>query len=90
MEESGAYVPAAPARNAPPQSGLRPASSTFYGIAATGSYTWIQFAARRTARRGSFFSQPSPMRKVKDFSALLIKHGKTWLYSASEVLKNAQ
>ena len=24
--------------SAPPQSGLRPASSTFYGIAATGSY----------------------------------------------------
>ena len=38
MEESGAYVPAAPAQNAPPQSGLRPASTTFYGIAATGSY----------------------------------------------------
>ena len=31
-------TPAALARNAPPQSGLRPASSTFYGIAATGSY----------------------------------------------------
>ena len=38
MEESGAYLLAAPARNAPPQSGLRPASTTFYGIAATGSY----------------------------------------------------
>ena len=31
-------IPTAPAHYAPPQSGLRPASSTFYGIAATGSY----------------------------------------------------
>ena len=31
-------IPTALARNAPPQSGLRPAGSTFYGIAATGSY----------------------------------------------------
>ena len=34
-------TPTALARNAPPQSGLRPASSTFYGIAATGSYIWF-------------------------------------------------
>ena len=47
MEESGAYLLAAPARNAPPQSGLRPASTTFCGIAATGSY--VRFNSLRDA-----------------------------------------
>ena len=43
-------TPTALARNAPPLSGLRPASSTFYGIAATGSYTiifgWVALRTR--------------------------------------------
>ena len=38
---------AAPAHNAPPQSRLRRASSTFYGIAATGSY--VRFNSLRDA-----------------------------------------
>ena len=50
MEESGAYLLAAPAQNAPPQSGLRPASTTFYGIAATGSY--FRFNSLRDAPPG--------------------------------------
>ncbi len=49
-------TPTALARNAPPQSGLRPASSTFYGIAATGSY--IRFHSLRDAPPGveAFYS----------------------------------
>ena len=43
-------TPTALARNAPPQSGLRPASSTFYGIAATGSY--VRFNSLRDAPPG--------------------------------------
>ena len=38
------------AHYAPPQSGLRPASSTFYGIAATGSY--VRFHSLRDAPPG--------------------------------------
>ena len=41
---------AAPAHNAPPQSRLRRASSTFYGIAATGSY--VRFNSLRDAPPG--------------------------------------
>ena len=52
------YVfPAAPARYTPPQSGLRPASSTFCGIAATGSY--FRFNSLRDAPpEGEAFNLP--------------------------------
>ncbi len=57
MEESGAYLLAAPVQNAPPQSGLRPASTTFYGIAATGSY--FRFNSLRDAPpEGEAFNLP--------------------------------
>ena len=57
MEESGAYLLAAPVQNAPPQSGLRPASSTFYCIAATGSY--FRFNSLRDAPpEGEAFNLP--------------------------------
>ena len=52
-----------------------------------GKYVWLSPVRPLFHRCGG---PPSPMGKVKDFSAPLIKHGKTWLYSASEVLKNAQ
>ena len=51
-------TPTALARNDPPQSGLRPASSTFYGIAATGSY--FELDSLRDAPPGgeAFFTFP--------------------------------
>ena len=52
-----------------------------------GKYVWLSPVRPLFHRCGG---PPSPMGKVKDFSASLIKRGKTWLYSASEVLKNAQ
>ena len=52
--------PTAPAQNAPPQSGLRPASTTFCGIAATGSY--VRFNSLRDAPPGgeAFFPNLPP------------------------------
>ena len=41
------FLRTALAQNAPPQSGLRPASTTFCGIAATGSY--VRFNSLRDA-----------------------------------------
>ena len=52
-------IPTAPAHYAPPQSGLRPASSTFYGIAATGSYARLD-SLRDAPPGGEAFGAQNP------------------------------
>ena len=73
-------IPTAPAHYAPPQSGLRPASSTFYGIAATGSYARLDSlrdappggeALRHPSRVALFYAFSTSAQKVSICLAMI-------------------